>query len=87
LDLPGKPLLRFYNRTTGADGRVCFTAVQFLTYDHRTLCTAPSNGISITENGVVQPVLASQIEDAILPMPVERDSQTNLPTIKLAQPI
>jgi hypothetical protein len=85
LDLPGKPLLRFYNRTMSADGRVCFTAVQFLTYDHRTLCTAINSSISIVENGAPQAVQAGQIEDVILPMPIERDSQTNFPSIKLAQ--
>jgi len=78
--------LRLYpNSTTRADGAICFTTLNFLSYNTQPTCVQPDAKVQLTENGALtSSIPASQINDLILPMPPINGAEPNLPNVTVS---
>ena len=79
---PGKETLRLSEPT--ADGQqVCFTALQFLYYTSTSLCVPKTSKVSLGSAGATTELVAGNISDIVLPMPIPYADESGLPNIDL----
>ncbi len=77
-------LLRVYNPTARADGKICLDTVQKGSLTHTQVCTDPASTLSYSQEGAAGgSIRVSQVQDLMLPVDAGRDEGTEWPSVAI----
>jgi len=81
-EVPNFSVIKFQRPHSGTDGKRCFDALLFQSFQPKEICVPPTAVLNAEdENGQAIPLQAADIVDIVLPMPTDRAPNSAIPKV------